>query len=643
MMTTIQSYIRQWRHDARRLQTDPAVHTSLRICGFLLGGFFLSAASLGNRPQPLALGLLCACTGWPAVLIAVGSTLGYIAFWGSAGTQGLLWVCGGLAVALTLGHSQTVKTAPLLLPAIGGLIVAVSGLVFQRMLQDTTPVAMYLLRILLGGASARLFMVADRRRDPIADWLLCGVCVLALAQVVPIPYLGLGFVAAGALGAAGAFPAAALGGLALDLAQVSPVPMTAVICLAYFVRLIPRVKKWMLHIAPGLLYLTVMSLVGTWDLHPLPGLVLGGILGMFLPGQPRITHRRGETGIAQVRLELVAGVFAQVQQLLLEATDAPVDEEALITRAVSRACNTCPCRKGCKDRETAASMPPLILHRPLLEGQDLSVTCRKEGRLLQELHRSQEQLRAIHADRARQREYRSAVVQQYQFLSEYLRDLSDELGKRGPEGPLRYRAQVAFSSNRPEADNGDRCLSFAGVGGRYYVVLCDGMGTGLGAVDEGNSAGNLLKKLLCAGFPAEYALRSLNSLCALRGRAGAVTVDLAELLLDSGKVRLYKWGAAPSYLLSGTGTEKIGTATPPPGLSVTDHRETVERLSLRQGETLLLLSDGVGGEDALRCCFATPDEPLGELAARILEFGDPESADDATVAAIRLSLDSAST
>jgi hypothetical protein len=68
----------------------------------------------------------------------------------------------------------------------------------------------------------------------------------------------------------------------------------------------------------------------------------------------------------------------------------------------------------------------------------------------------------------------------------------------------------------------------------------------------------------------------------------------------------------------------------------------VERLSLRQGETLLLLSDGVGGEDALRCCFATPEEPLGELTARILEFSDPDSADDATVAAIRLVPDTAS-
>lgn len=275
-----------------------------------------------------------------------------------------------------------------------------------------------------------------------------------------------------------------------------------------------------------------------------------------------------------------------------------------------------------------------VLHQPLLDTHDVPVRCRKPGRLLQELHRTQEQLRAIRADRQRQAEYRSAMVQQYRFLCDYLQELSDSLGRRLGKTAPRYRPEVAFSANRSAQDNGDRCVCFAGVACRYYVILCDGMGTGLGAADEGAMAATMLKKLLSAGYPAEYALRSLNSLCALRGAAGAVTVDLCELQLDTGRVSLYKWGAAPSYLINRAGTEKIGTVTPPPGLSVTDARETVERLSLRRGETLVLLSDGVGGEGAL--CFASPDGSAEELAAGILEAGSKDGADDATVAVIRL-------
>jgi len=49
---------------------------------------------------------------------------------------------------------------------------------------------------------------------------------------------------------------------------------------------------------------------------------------------------------------------------------------------------------------------------------------------------------------------------------------------------------------------------------------------------------------------------------------------------------------------------------------------------------LVLLSDGVGGEDALQTVSA--EEPLAEQATRILSSGSGEGNDDATVALIRL-------
>ena len=642
MITAFQSYIYRGRHFFRRIRVDPRFHMGIRVAAYLLSGFFLSAASLGSWAQPFTLGLLCAATGWPAVLIALGGSLGYLVFWGSAGAPGVLWMACGLLLALFMAKRTLAVNVPLLLPAAAGLVVAIIGLLFQFRTGHAVPVMVHFLRILLAMAATILFTVLEQRRGPIARWLAEGVAVLALAQVVPIPWLGLGFIAAGALCSVGSFPAAALAGLALDLAQVSPLPLTAVTCLGYFLRLIPFLPKQILFLLPGMAYLIVMGLCGLWTPAPLPGFLLGGLIGMAFPGQTRITHRRGETGIAQVRLEMVSGVFSQAQQLLIESQPIPIDENALLLRTAERACGSCPCRKGCKGRESVPKLSVQLLHKPLLDGHDLPVSCRKEGRLLLELRRSQEQLRSIRAHRQLQAEYRAAVIQQYQFLAEYLQDLSDSLGKRANTALPQYTPEVFFHANRQEADNGDRCQCFAGPGCRYYVLLCDGMGTGLGAIEEGKNALQLLKKLLLAGFPAEYALRSLNSLCALRGAAGAATVDLAELQLDTGKGLLYKWGAAPSYLLHHGNAERIGTAGPPPGLSVTEDRETVERLSLRRGEILVLLSDGVGGEDALRCWFSDPDESLGELAARILESGDPELCDDATVAVVRLSPESLS-
>ena len=557
MMTTLTTYMRRGRHTLRRLWLDPRFHTLARCAGWFLAGMILSAASLRHSPLPLAMGLVLAVPGWSAFWAALGSCGGYLLFWQAYGLQGVLWMILGLAGSLGLGQGKLVRQQPLILPAAAALTVAVVGLMFQFWQLDNIRLGLYLLRILMGAGATWVFLSAREHRDPVTDWLISAMAVLALAQIAPLG-LCLGFVAAGALGTVGAFPAAALAGLALDVALVTPVPMTAVLCLLYLLRLAPWGNPWVVRLAPGAVFATVCALTGVWDLWPLPALVLGGVLGHFLPEQQKIAHRRGRTGVAQVRLELAAGVLAEAERQLLEVQDAPIDEQALIQRCAERACGGCPCRKNCRDRDAVAAMDPRMLHRTVLTPGDLGVSCRKNGRVLYELHRSQEQLRAIRGSRERQAEYRAAVIQQYQFLSCYLQELSDTLGRRDREQASVFEVRVSVYANRPAADNGDRCLWFAGPGNQYFVVLCDGMGTGLGAVDEGRAAGKMLKDLLCAGFPVEHALQSLNSLCALRGKAGAVTVDLARIKLDTGRVTLYKWGAAPSYLLTESGAEKIG-------------------------------------------------------------------------------------
>lgn len=637
MMVTIESYARRLRSTMKKLVVDPRVRVMAKGAAHFFGAFLLSAASLAQRCQPLAMGLLCAAAGWPAVLMSLGSAAGYLVFWGEAGYQGLLWTGLALPVALLLGRRQIVHESPFLMSSIAGLIVSASGLFFQIFLEDTTPVFAYLLRIVLGAASARLFYLVRDRRDPVADWLAEGIAVLALAQVILFPGFSLGYVAAGLLAAAGSLPAAALAGLALDVSQVTAVPMTGILCLAYFSRMLPHGRKWLPYAAPAAVYILITNLGGYADYLPAVGLAAGGAAALLLPPKPELRHRRGETGMAQVRLELMAGVLAQTQQLLVESPGVPVDEEAVLARARERACGGCPCRKTCRER--LGELPQQLLHRPLMDTTSLPLSCKKPGRLILELRRGQEQLRAIKADRDRQAEYRAAVVQQYQFLSLFMQQLSDQLPRRGEPVHRQFTPRIAIQSRAREASNGDRCAWFAGVGCRYYVLLCDGMGTGIGAAEEGQSAVSLLRQMLSAGFPVEHALRSLNSLLALRGRAAAVTVDLVELRLDTGRAALYKWGAVPSLLICDGMAEKIGTAGPPPGLSVTEGRETVERLSLRRGEVLVLLSDGVDGEAVRRGSDLHTQRPPEELAAEYLELGAKEADDDATVMVIRLAPD----
>ena len=225
-----------------------------------------------------------------------------------------------------------------------------------------------------------------------------------------------------------------------------------------------------------------------------------------------------------------------------------------------------------------------------------------------------------------------AAQQQYGFLSAYLRELSDNLSRRGEIPEPAFDPVVSVWGNRRREENGDCCAQFAGLRNRYYIILCDGMGTGTGARQEGRTALTHLQKLLSCGFPAEHALKSLNSLCVLGACAASVTVDLAEAELDTGKVTLYKWGAAPSWLVTASGSEKLGAATPPPGVAVGDGPETVVTVVLKRRQVLLLVSDGLEEETVQAAC-GEQTSPAA-LAQKILR--DSSGRDDATVVTVQL-------
>ena len=623
----VETYLRRGQRRLENLALNPKVRFGAAAAMLLGSGFLLSGIDLGGSLQPVAMGLICSAAGWRALLLALGAMLGYPTFWGSDGNMGIVWSVAGCVLAMMVGHRQESREQPLMVPCIASLLTVVTGLGFRWILQEKNSLLQLPVQASVALFSGILFTQAARCRDAITDWLVAGVSVLALAKISLGPHLVLGHLAAGTLAVGGAFPAAALAGVALDLSHLTRVPMTAVMCLAYFLRMLPYDGRWKQGLTPAAAYLLVSIACGIRDPTPLAGMVLGGACGLLLPPKPQIAHRRGETGVAQVRLELSAQVLASTQQLILEMKPPPIDREALLARARQQACGGCTMRRTCTQQQKFGVE---LLENPL------EADCRKQGRLVPELRRARQQLRVLQADRQRQAEYRAALAQQYRFLSMYLRNLSDRLPRRAEYPKAEFRIELSVRSRSREEANGDRCFAFSGSDCRYFVLLCDGMGTGLGAAQEGEGAGKLLKRMLSAGFPPEHALKTLNSLLILQGNAGAVSVDLAEISLESGIVHIYKWGAAPSWILHRRGIEKTGTATPPPGISVEETSMAVEKLSLRRGEVLILVSDGVNGALLQELSDVPVDGPLGTMAVGILEKCAAKDEDDATAALIRL-------
>ncbi|MBO4419839.1 MAG: SpoIIE family protein phosphatase, partial [Oscillospiraceae bacterium] len=183
--------------------------------------------------------------------------------------------------------------------------------------------------------------------------------------------------------------------------------------------------------------------------------------------------------------------------------------------------------------------------------------------------------------------------------------------------------------------SGDRGSAFRDRFGNYCVLLCDGMGTGTEARVESDRAARLLTAFLESGMEPDAALGLLNGFYVLRKQSAFATLDLLKLDLCTGDATLYKWGAAPTYLWRAEGLEEIGTAAPPPGLTAESRAPGQYELSLRDGETLVMVTDGAYGEETARRLTEFSQGSVRDLAACLIAQ-DVDADDDRTAVVIRL-------
>jgi stage II sporulation protein E len=130
-------------------------------------------------------------------------------------------------------------------------------------------------------------------------------------------------------------------------------------------------------------------------------------------------------------------------------------------------------------------------------------------------------------------------------------------------------------------------------GGRFAAVLSDGMGSGEQAARESTSAVALLRRMLEAGLEIEIAVKSVNSVQALKNPDEAfATLDMAVINLYSGQAEFVKIATPPTFLVRGGRIRLIQAGSLPVGI-LSDIDVSVTEKKLASGDVIVMLTDGI--------------------------------------------------
>ena len=624
------------------------VELGLRTLGALAAGFVLAGVKIAEGILPLSVCFAAALgLGLPSFGAYIGGCLGYVAFFGPDMAMEPMAVGLLVEACLCIFGDDLNREHPWFAPGCVMLFSALVGVLF--LLQNRLwahLVWRYLLKIALSGLGTWAFRYALDPSRP-GGRIILPVCLSAgLCAVQPVGFpLGLAAGCAMAAAAAGTpmgLTAAALCGVALDLSWTGSCA-TAVLVLAAFCSRwqagqLRRLGLWLAGAALGVLVTGSHSLL-------LAGAMLGVVLSPLVPAEQWFGTPPRSLLSADPRLALASGLLEQLGQCMaVSRTQGPDPEtNAVFDQAAERVCRHCGLWEQCWETEIETTCEaleraaPVMMTRGKALREDLPPAfverCRYMEGFLTAVNRELEDLSCRRQYRSRLRESRQVLAQQYEVLSA-------ALAKPKHDGPvtLRFQPELGFRSlsRKAEGLSGDRGASFR-VGKWFYLLLCDGMGTGPAANAEAGAAIGILRTLLQSGIQPREALTLLNGIYILRDDGGFATVDLLRADLTTGEAELFKWGGAPSYLKRKGKVEKIGTASPPPGVGVgEEYRPEGAKLSLAKGELLVLVSDGAGGEVAEHFIRQYGGSSPKELASGVVSCSKAQGEDDRTAAVLAL-------
>ena len=173
--------------------------------------------------------------------------------------------------------------------------------------------------------------------------------------------------------------------------------------------------------------------------------------------------------------------------------------------------------------------------------------------------------------------------------------------------------------------SGDTVIHFKNEN-NYFVILCDGMGSGKSAREISSLTARLFAEFFGSGIDKKSAVNMINSALALNAdRESFSSADILEIDLVTGEAEFLKIGSAQSFIKRGREIEEISSSALPIGI-LENIAVTPQRYELSQNDVILMVSDGVGEassgvmkNDWIRKLLLSESMGDEELAKRFLE------------------------
>lgn len=192
---------------------------------------------------------------------------------------------------------------------------------------------------------------------------------------------------------------------------------------------------------------------------------------------------------------------------------------------------------------------------------------------------------------------RDIMARQYSEISNVIELLSKEIetGDTEYDGDRqRYSPKVTVRTESKTGYNvsGDTVIYFEREN-KFFVILCDGMGSGDDAMHQSRLTARLFEKFLKAGFDKETSLRMINSALALKAdQESFSTVDILEIDTETGESEFLKIGSAQSFIKRKKEIGVISSKSLPVGILDNIEAEPI-RCKVEIGDIIVMVSDGV--------------------------------------------------